>query len=258
MADQVIPYLKGVDSNNRKDVGDLYRHEIEAMSMPEFEMIEGRLMSVRRRVRFDTVVFQPVPITPAHNGWAFKKGYDEDDFKATDHSAAGKYTKTKRHTNMRLNGSFDIHDYVIIRAIEVQIVFPAGKPTTVLNGIVTDPTAILSATNYDPFLLAYQFGKAFTLEYKESDKTKVSGRLEDFPMITGGQSGFLGASQGGGTQNVAFAAVNMMNRPRIIAGQENFHVELVPTGDLFDLTSYGKEIGVEVRLHTIEYVNETA
>lgn len=258
MADNtVIPFSMAITSKNSKSVGNLYKDDIVNMTIDEFLEIDGKLMRVVRRVRYDTIVFQPTLIkADTHKGSAFRDGLNEEARYATDKTVNGKYEKTKSHTNMTLNGAFEKDDFVIIKAIAVPLTFTAGVPTTVVDGIITDPTANLSKVNYDPFLHCETFAKSFSLSYQESNKTKIEGRLSDFPMVAGGMSGSLGASPGGVAQN-AFLSSNALNRPRIIEGLQSFNIIINPENDV-DLTSYGKQYGMEVQIHTTELINERA
>ena len=243
------------NSWNSKELGFLLKDEIEDMPLPEFQMYMGRLVNVKRRVRYDHIIYQPVVINALHLGNAFRHGLDESDYFATDKSETGKYAKNEWYTNMTRGGAFQKNDLTIVHAIEAPVTFTGGRPAAVVNGITTDPTASFAGTNYDPCLLQETWGKAFRVEFMMGDTPVIKGRLDDFPRLAGGQVAALGATQGGVSQNGRFAN-NHMTRARVIDGDEDFRIKVTPVAPSLDLTTYGKQYAQEIKMHTIEVIAE--
>jgi hypothetical protein len=247
-------FLLDQTNQNSKEIGVIYKQEIMEMPIPQFKEFMGRMVNVKRRVRYDHIIYQPVNILQNHFQSAFRNGRDQSDYYATDKTEAGKYAKNEWYTNMSRGGAFQKSDSVIIHAIEAPVTFTGGRPTTVSAGIITDPTATFVGANYDPCLLQHAWGKNFRLEFMMGDDSKIKGRLDDFPMLSGGQTAALGATAGGVSQNGHFST-NHLTRPRVIEGDEDFRILVTPLSPVgLDLTNYGRQYAQEIRMHTVEVV----
>ena len=223
--------------------------EIQDMSMPEFLQFKDKLVNVRERERYDKAIYEAVNIKAGLVKDIFRKGYGQEDTYATSDT---EYKKTKWHTNMHRSGEFEQGSLVIITDISAPKAFFAGKPTTVLNGQVTNAKATFP-TDTDPALSLDTWLKCVVLDYREGESSINEEPLRRYPQ-NDGQSGVIGASQGGLMQNAFMPSVALKN-PRTLIGGEDFSVRLTTLHD-FDASATGlnQVIVQEVILSTIELI----
>ena len=238
---------------NGGKLGEISLGEIQKMSMPEFLSFKDQLVNVRERERYDKAIFEAVNIKGGTTKDLFRKGYDQEETFVTSDN---EYKKTRWHTNMHRGGEFEQGSLIIITDISAPKAFFAGKPTTVVNGAVTNAKATFP-TDVDPALSLDTWLKCVELEYREGETPIIREPLRRYPQ-NDGQSGVIGASQGGLMQNAFMPSVALKN-PRTLEGGDDFSVRLSLMHD-FDASAAGinQQIVQEVILSTIELIRVRA
>lgn len=252
MSNQVFQFKAG-NNFDPAALKSITAGEIMNMTMPEFLAFQERLVRVRRRVRYDTAVYEKVNVTPQMVHTLFRKGLGQTEKYATSDNT---YTKTRFNTNMTRNGEFEQGSLTIIYDISAPQAFTAGEATArAANGAIINPKATFSANN-DPALNLKAVQEQFELVYKEGDSEDgiFRGLIKEFSQ-NNGQSGFLGSSVGGVAQNVLWETKPLDN-PRVLEGGEDFSIDLRPLADL-DLsaaTGINQILVQKVELSVIELI----
>lgn len=251
MADtQGFQFTMGVDSNNRKVLGNILGKELENMSLPEFHEFQGRLVKVRRNKRRDMAVWEPNKLHKANaeGGMIFRKGVGEQQpYMSSD---TGTYKQGRVQTNMSRGGEFEKGSLSVICAIEAP--FPVtSKATAQLNGVVTNPKPI-QIVDFDPFLLGNSWQNQVELSFWRGESEIFRSLLEDFTPTTS-MTGVLGSSTAVYAQNI-YNGHNVMPSVQVIEGGDDFHIRLhlLSEYDMTDANGLGLEITQQVKMHTIE------
>ncbi len=254
MADNFLVKFK-LDLNNLNSaaVGTMTLDKVRDMTLPEFIEFQGRLLNLEKRRRYDTAHYKSsIAITPAHTKSLFRTGVNEVDAWANDDSDP--IRKTLAHTNMPRKGEWQPGEVAIIHRIEAVSTITAGKPAASNDGIVSDPAVTAFPTNIDVFLMQQTIGNQFGLRMVRGNKQTVAeGRVVDFPQASG-ISGVGGAAPGAFSQNMAFAQENLLVKPQVIEGKEDFEIQLEPLAPSLSMVAAARDIRIEVRLSTWEFI----
>ncbi len=218
--------------NPKSPEGMITPEEITRMASQEFLLFKSRLVNVRHTTRWDVSIYEPVIIKEGTYKDLFRKGVGQEETFAT---SDGEYKKKEFHTNMQRGGEFPLNSLTVISDISVVKAFTPGVPTTVVNGIVTNPRATFP-TYLDSGLTLDTWLNQNILEYREGENIIKRDLFRKFPQ-NDGQTGVLGASQGGIMQNAFMQRVGLDN-PRILEGGEDFSLRLLSLGD-FDASATG-------------------
>jgi hypothetical protein len=251
MSEAVFRYKNNPSSLNPAEMSIISANEIMNMTSQEFLNFKGRLANVRHRTRFDTAVWEAAIITPAMVATIFRKGVGQTDKYASSDTT---FNKTRAHTNMTRNGEFPQGSLVIVADVIARKAFTSGVPTTVVNGVITNPRATFPAY-LDPALALQVWTENVEMAYREDDVDKVADTLNRFPQ-NDGMSGAIGASQGGIMQNVMMPRFGL-HSPRVLDGGDDFSVEIRPLAN-FDasVTGINQVIIQRVELETVEVIGE--
>jgi hypothetical protein len=251
-----ITYRQDISNVNNKAQGTIDIAEIAAMSSPEFYQFRNKIVGLRKNRRYDTALFkQAVAIAPGNAVAMFTKGVGENDAWAND--LADTYKKSRVHTNMPKGGKFQPDDLVIIDRVEAVVGFNAGGPTTSADGIVSNPLTAAFPTNMDVFELLDVTNRQFYIDFVRGDRQIVAeGRPQDFPQLTGksGAGGSSATFTSAFSQNIGFTQENPLVKPQVIEGDGSFQLNLTPLADTMTLT--GRDIRIELRLHTWEFLQQ--
>lgn len=233
--------------------------EIEKMTMPEFLEFEGRLVNVRRRKRRDQAVWRSnTAITIAMAKETFRVGVGGADAFADDPTVT--YTKTRAHTNMRLNGEFPKGSLVIVKGIESHFAAFQLRGTTYSGGQVVNPlgVAVGTATTYDAALFAHTVCRQFEVAFMRGEELIVDGLVEEFQQGNA-LSGLMGGAFGGIIQNAGYSNGGRLDNPQVLEGGEDFNVTVRPLTALDISTGTGLtlvNITIMTKLDTIELVRD--
>lgn len=251
----MIPYRLDINNLNNKATGSISLADIREMSIPEFIQFQDRIVGLNKYRRYDTALYKnSIAITPSHTAAMFTLGVGENDQWANDPTDTIK--KTDVHTNMPVHGRWQPGEVAIIWQIEAVVGFNAGKPTTSADGIVSQP-AVAFATNIDVFELQDVADRQFKIQMLRGNKNVVAeGRLGDFPQKTGksGSGGSSATATSMFSQNMGFGDTNILVKPQVIEGGEDWQISLQPLAPSLDMSTAARDIRVELRLSTWEFL----
>jgi hypothetical protein len=81
----------------------------------------------------------------------------------------------------------------------------------------------------------------------------VEGLVEDFPASVG-KSGASGASGSAFSQNTGFAMTNLLTRPQVIEGDDDFEILVEPLAPSLDMSTAARDIKIKTVLNTWEFL----
>jgi hypothetical protein len=250
-----VQFRLDINNLNNKANGNISLNDIRDMTIPEFIQFQGRIVNMQKNRRYDTVLYKnTIAITPAHTAAAFTKGVGEVDNWANDETDT--YKKTPIHTNMPKGGKWQPGELAIVHQVEAVVGFNAGKPTTSADGIVSQP-AVAFATNVDIFELQDVTNRQFNLQFFRGPKQIVAeGLIEDFPQKSGksGSGGSSATTASMFSQNMGFATENLMVKPQVIEGQEDWSILCSPLAPSLDMSTAARDIRIILRLSTWEFL----
>jgi hypothetical protein len=255
MAVPDIKYVIPANNLTARKEGIATLEQIAAMTTPEFFEFQGRILNFRKYRRYDTALYKnSVAITPNDKYSLFTEGVGEQSTWIND--ASDTIKKSLVHTNMPKKGQWQPGEIAIIESMEAVVGFTAGKATTSADGIASQPAVTAFPTNIDVYLLQDVVGEQFNLGFYRGNKNLiVQGLIQDFPQAVG-KSGAAGAHAGAFSQNTAFGVPNLMTRPQVIEGQEDFEIEIQPLAASLDMSTAARDIRVKVVLNTWEFLKE--
>lgn len=245
--------FKKLGLNQAEPTGLISLAEIEQMPIQDYLELDGRLLYVRRRTRFDTAVIDANYALPAGaEKELFRKGKGEEDqtFNGVE------FVKNGAHCNVPRKGEFSQGTINIVKALLVDVPFFASKPTTMAAGIITNAKGTAPAANYDPAIAAYALLNNMEVTLQIADEERpVSGRLIDFANPHQ-LAGLAGAAVGGIFQNSAIG--RQLDNPQVIEGGLDFFVKLEALAAYDNTTATGvdRETAIRVSLATTEVIPE--